>query len=193
MPLVETGSTASNSFPIVNHVVVSSSDVLSGLIGGAVVLLGVILTEAFVRLRERRRRLNDAAWTLQTAMGGGLATGRVPSMSNLELLNRYQMFMQELGRIRTDAKWPIRNAKQIVAEVDSITIRFMVSLARWAQNEAEVPRLGPILGSVLLPLIFREARSSLSLDEALKREGLPSLGEATADESHNAQPTNKRS
>jgi hypothetical protein len=39
-------------------------EVVSGLIGGAVVLLGVILAEALIRSRDRRRRLEQAALAL---------------------------------------------------------------------------------------------------------------------------------
>jgi hypothetical protein len=193
MPSGETGSTASSNYPIVNHVVVHSSDVVSGLIGGAVVLLGVVLTEAFVRLRERRRRLNEAAWDLQSAMGGGLHTGKTPGMSYVELLARYQKIMQQLGRIRADAKWPIRNAKEIVTEVDAIMVRFMVAVVRFGAQKSGPPRIGPILGSKLLPLVLRDGNSTQVINEALKKEGLPSLAEITADESQNTEPTNKRS
>jgi hypothetical protein len=120
-------------------------------------------------------------------------TGQIVGKATAEVAASYADVMQQLGRIRREAKRPIRNAKEIVAEVDAIIVRFMVAIVRHgSEQDAGPPRLGPILGSKLLPLILREPSSSQSLDETLKREGLPSLAEITADESHNAQTTHKR-
>jgi hypothetical protein len=189
-----TGSTALSTYHIVNHIVVNSGSLVSALIGGGVVLLGVFVTEALTRVRERRRRLDEAAWDLQSALRGGLLTGRIVGKTTVEAAASYADVMHQLGRIRREAKWPIRNAKEIVAEVDAIVVRFMVAVVRYGTQKDGLPRLGPILGSKLLPLVLRESSSSQSLDEALEREGLPSLAEVTADESHNvAQPANKRS
>jgi hypothetical protein len=189
MPLGVTGSTVPNTSHTVIHVtnVVHSGDFVSALIGGGVVLFGVFVTEAFVRLRERRRRLNEGAWDLQSATRGGLLVGRLTDMTPSEASSRYAAVMHQLGRIRAEAKWPIRNAKKIRDEVDAITIRFMVAVVRAGTQGAGHPRLGPILGSKLLPLIFHEPRAAHALDEALKAEGLPSLAEVTADESQNVQ------
>lgn len=189
MPLGVTGSTVPSSSPTVIHVtnIVHSGDLVSALIGGGVVLFGVFVTEAFVRLRERRRRLNEAAWDLQSATRGGLLVGRLTDMTSSEASSRYAAVMHQLGRIRAEAKWPIRNAKKIRDEVDAITIRFMVAVVRAGTQGAGHPRLGPILGSNLLPFIFHEPHAAQALDEALKAEGLPSLAEVTADESQNVQ------
>ncbi len=183
-----TGSTVLSSSPtVINHVVVHSGDLVSALIGGGIVVAGVLLTEAFVRVRERRRRLNEAAWDLQSATSGGLLVGRLTDMTPSEASSRYATVMHQLGRIRADAKWPIRNAKKIRDEVDAITIRFMVAVVKAGTQGAGHPRLGPILGSKLLPLIFREPHAAKALDDALKAEGLPTLSEITANESQNAQ------
>lgn len=188
MPPGETGSTALSTYHIVNHVVVNSFDLLSALIGGGVVLLGVFVTEALTRVRERRRRLDEAAWHLQSALRGGLLTGRIVGKTTVEAAASYADVMHQLGRIRREAKWPIRNAKEIVAEVDAIVVRFMVAVVRHGtQKDAGPPRLGPILGSKLMTLVLRESNSSQSLDDALKAEGLPTLAEVTADESHNVR------
>jgi hypothetical protein len=183
-----TGSTVPASSPtVINHVVVHSGDLVSALIGGGIVLAGVLLTEAFVRVRERRRRLNEAAWDLQSATRGGLLVGRLADMTPSEASAGYAAVMHQLGRIRAEAKWPICNAGEIRDEVDAITIRFMVAVVRAGTQGAGHPRLGPILGSTLLPLIFREPHSVQALDDALKAEGLPTLAEVTADESQNVQ------
>ncbi|HXP37131.1 MAG TPA: hypothetical protein VN817_05140, partial [Solirubrobacteraceae bacterium] len=82
----------------------------------------------------------------------------------------------------------IRNAREIGTEVDQIVIRFMVATIRYGtQENAGPPRLGPIIGSKLLSLIFRETNSAADLDAALKKEGLPSLAQVTADETPNVQ------
>jgi hypothetical protein len=80
-------------------------------------------------------------------------------------------FIQQLGRIRADARWPIRNATKIRDEVERITLDFMVAAGRWGAGTAGPPRLGPILGNELPGLMFRHSASSLShVDDALRRE-----------------------
>jgi hypothetical protein len=183
-----TGSTVPSTSPtVINHVVVHSGDLVSALIGGGIVLLGVFVGEVFVRLRERRRRLDEAAWELQSATRGGLLVGRLSEMTPSEASSRYAHVLHQLGRIRAEAKWPIRDAKKTRDEVDAITIRLMVAVVRAGTQGAGHPRLGPILGSKLLPLIFHEPHAKQVLEDALKAEGLPSLAEITADESPNVQ------
>jgi hypothetical protein len=172
--------------PVVNHIVVNSGDLVSALIGGAIVLAGVLLSEAFVRLRERRRRLDEAAWELQGATRGGLLVGRIEDMTPSEASSRYAHVMHQLGRIRAEAKWPIKNAKKIRDEVDAIETRFMVEVVRAGTQGTGHPRLGPVIGSELLPLIFRETHADEALDKALKAEGLPSLAELAAKEAKRA-------
>jgi hypothetical protein len=183
------GLKASNTSPVV--IQVHSGDFVAGLTGGAVVLVGVILTELLVRHRERRRRLEEAAWSLQSATHGGLLIGHVAGMSGSDLAARYSGFMQQLGRIRAEARWPVRNAKEIVAEVDQITLRFMVAVGRMGTGNAGPPRLGPILGERLTALVFgiHGGPSSPTINEALRSEGLPTVDEITADETTNVPPS----
>jgi len=168
--------------PVINHVVVHSGDLVSALIGGGIVLAGVILTEAMVRVRERRSRLNEAAWELQSAYRGGLLVGRLSDLTPSEASSRYAHVMHQLRRIRAEARWPIKNAGKIRNEVDAITTRFMVEVVRAGTQGTGHSRLGPVIGSKLLPLVFREAPAPSSIDEALRAEGLPLLAELEAAE-----------
>lgn len=162
------------------------NSVVAGVIGGVVVLIGVVLTEALVRSRERRRRLEEAAWSLHGGLHGGLPTGNVGHMSGVELSAHFSAFVNELGRIRADARWPIRHAQEIVDEVDAITRRLAVAMGKWGAGKAGPPRLGPILGERLAGLVFGTRRSARQkLNEALSAEGLPSLDEQTADKAEN--------
>jgi hypothetical protein len=162
------------------------SSVIAGVIGGVVVLIGVMLAEALARGRERRRRLEEAVWNLRSTLQGGLLTGNVEHLSQADLSAQYSAFADHLGRIRAEAKWPMRNARKIVDEVDAITVRLMVAIGRWGVHRAGPPRLGPILGDKLLRLVLDAQESAgRQLDAALKAEGLPTLGEVTADESEN--------
>src|ERR1700735_3544659 len=105
MPLGGIGSTASGTYHVVvqPHVVVHSGDLLSAVIGGGVVLLGVMLAEILTRVRERRR-LDEAAWDLQSALRGGLLTGRIVGKTTAEAAASYADVMHQLGRIRREAK-----------------------------------------------------------------------------------------
>jgi hypothetical protein len=166
------------------------SPVVAGVIGGLVVLIGVVLTEGLIRTRERRTRLEEAVWSLRSAAHGGLLIGHVESMSDGELAARYAAFIDQLGRIRAEAKWPIRNREEIADEVDAITRRFMVAVGKWGAGKAGPPRLGPVLGEHLFGLVFinQKAGASQSLDDALLAEGLPTLSEITADDAPNKPP-----
>jgi hypothetical protein len=163
---------------------VHAGDFVAGLLGGAVVLLGVLLTEALVRHRERHRRLREAAWDLQTAAGGGLMIGHIPGMSGDQLARGLTEFAQQLGRIKNEARWPIPHAKEIRAEVDKIRADLMVATAKMGTGKAGPPKLGPIMGEKLLPMILPEkGLTQRGLNERLRVEGLPTLD--VLDDSHN--------
>ncbi|HTA34904.1 MAG TPA: hypothetical protein VK721_15890 [Solirubrobacteraceae bacterium] len=178
-----------NARPVIN---VHSGDVVAGLVGGVVVLAGVVLTEMLVRHRERRRRLEEATWNLQATTHGGLLIGDVEGMSGSELAARYAAFNHQLFRIRTEARWPIKNAKEITAETEEITLRLMVAVGRMGTGAAGPARLGPVLGERLALLVFgsRGGLTQRVIDERMRAEGLPTLTEITADESTNAVPSN---
>lgn len=170
--------------PVIN---VHTGDFVAGLLGGVVVLLGVLLGELLIRQRERQRHLREAAWSLQTGIGGGLMTGRIGEMSNAEVSKAYVEFMTQLGRIRAEARWPIRNAKAIRDEVDAILRRFVLAVARAGAEQAGSPRLGPVMGDKLMRLIVPGpvGLTRGDINEALQVEGLPTIDDATADESTN--------
>jgi hypothetical protein len=173
-----------NLQPVIN---VHTGDFVAGLLGGGVVLSGVFLAEALVRHRERLRRLREAAWDLQSAASGGLMVGHIPGMTGDQLARALTSFSQQLGRIKSEARWPIRHAKEIRAEVDRIREDLLVATAKMGTGKAGPPALGPILGVKLLPLILPERKGGLTqrrLNERLRAEGFPTLDDLDA--SHNA-------
>jgi hypothetical protein len=162
------------------------SSIVAGIIGGAVVLIGVVLTEMLVRSRERRRRLEEAVWSLQNTMRGGLLSGNVGHLSDDELDAQYSAFAAQLTRIRAEAKWPLRDAEKIVAEVDAISTRFMVAVGRWGIGRTGPPRLAPILGERLVELVIGDQEPLYAkIDAALSAEGLPTLADVMADKAEN--------
>jgi len=169
--------------PVIN---VHTGDFVAGLLGGGVVLLGALLTEALVRHRERVRRLQEAAWAAQAAASGGLMIGHIPEeWSGDQLARALTDFSQQLGRVKREAHWPIRHAKEIRAEVDRIREDLMVATAKMGMGKAGPPALGPILGEKLLGLILREkGLTQQRLNERLRAEGVPTLDDLDA--SHNA-------
>jgi hypothetical protein len=181
-------SLSSTSHLIIVHVS-SGSSVVAGVIGGAVVLIGVLLTEALIRIREGRRRLEDATWNLLDA-SNLLSTGKTLGMSDKELLGELANFVRAIGRVRVAARWPRRNAHAIVAELDAINGRFMVAMAKWASDHHPndgPPRLGPIVGERLSGLVFPgQIQARERVDAVLREAGFPALGETDPDGRHNA-------
>jgi len=178
-------SGASNTTQI--FVSVHTGDLVAGLIGGAIVLVGVLLTELLVRHRERRRRLEAAAWELQRA-SGGLLMGSVGEITPAELQARLSALLGQLGRIRGDARWPIRNAKAIQAEIDAVAVRLVVAVGKEVAGHAGPPRLRPILGDKLFRLVLGPSKATITrktLDDAMRDAGLPSVEDVTADDSPN--------
>jgi len=164
--------------PIIN---VHTGDFVAGLLGGGVVLLGVFLAEALVRHRERLRRLREAAWDLQSAASGGLMVGHIPGMTGDQLARALTSFSQQLGRIKSEARWPISHAREIRAEVDEIRVELMLATARMGTGRAGPPRLGPIIGKKLIPLILPEqGLTQRGINERLRAEGLPTLDDLDA-------------
>lgn len=156
------------------HVTVATSGgdiLLGGVISGLTILLGVVATEMLVRVRERRRQLNEALWDLHSSAAGYLTgTGNA---TTAELALAYGTFAHSLGRLQSFAKWPIHNAKAIKAEVDVIYCRFAVAIAAFRAHQIQ-PRLGPVLGENLSNLVMRGKVGRLdSVNSALHAAGYP--------------------
>jgi hypothetical protein len=160
------------------------SSIVAGVIGGLVVLIGVVLTDQFTRLRERRGRLEEA-WYAMQASASTLMSGNISHLSSAELTARYAQVMSEAGRIYVAAKWPTRRAKQIRTEVDALTVRFIVAMSKWTSGREGPPKLGPVIGERLGALVFPDSMSRGTVNAALKAEGLPSLEDSDPEARHN--------
>jgi hypothetical protein len=153
------------------------SDVIAGLIGGAVVLLSVILAEALVRRREHQRRLETATWAFLST-SHLLAAGNIDDLTRREIQSELAAFGRGLGPVRVEARWPTHNAAAIANELDQINARLMVAVTRWSAGTHGAPRLGPITGERLSGLVFRNRLTSKErINDALRAEGLPTLDE----------------
>jgi hypothetical protein len=147
-----------------------------GVLGGATVLVGVVTTEMLVRVRERRRRLNDSLWALRATANPYL---RGPGAASDEAIQRdYDAVVAQLSQVFREARWPIRNARAIRAEVAEVYARFVVAIAR-AQTSGDPVRLGPVIGNKLHGLVLGTPKQTLDakINEALESAGFPRLDE----------------
>ena len=166
---------------VVHNVVNIGSPWLAGLIGGAVVLIGVVTTEVLVRFRERGRRIIESWWAMGAATTG-LKDGNPLELPADQLLEAYGSVIEHLAKIRSDARWPVKDAGAIREEIDEIQARFMIALGLFGDGKEGAPRLGPIVGDKLARLIFGKHRSAMAkLDARLVEAGLPTVYERTAD------------
>ena len=88
-----------------------------------------------------------------------------------QLAGGYTSFVHDLIRIRTYARWPVRKAAQIRAEVDEILVRFSAAVDEWNTGDAGPPRVGAIVGGELAGLAFpSESNVKQLLNSALRAE-----------------------
>ncbi len=151
-----------------------SAGLLAGLVGGATILIGVLAAELLVRFRQRRVDLDTSYQEMQLATAA--FQWDTSDASPRELLETYNRFITYLARIRQLAKWPIRDARAIVAEVDAISAD-----TQWpSQRPAGVgapPELGPVLGTQLGELISPSGESvGVVVNDAFERAaGYPTI------------------
>ncbi len=158
----------------------SPSAVVTGLIAGTVVVVGAVITAAFTRWRDVRRRLEDATWSL-LARATRLVPGPSATLSEREIRDYFDSFLADTSRVRTYARWPIRNATAIRAEINDIQIRFTVAVGKWELHGESMPDLRALIGGTLFPLVFpqtSDAEYGKRLDAALVASGLPTTQEA---------------
>jgi hypothetical protein len=122
--------------------------VVGGLIGGATVLVGVLVAEFLARRRERADRFDDALWDLhasgkklyeQMVQGGGSDT---------------TTFVVDLRRLRSAARPPLPNARAIAAEVQEILDRYTAGLGARRSGQP-FPATREIIGDKLAGLAKR--------------------------------------
>jgi hypothetical protein len=158
----------------------SPSAVVTGLIAGAVVVVGVVATAAFTRWRDVRRRLEDATWSL-LARATRLVPGPAATLSEREIRDYFDSFLADTSCVRTYARWPIRKATAIRAEINDIQIRFTVAVGKWDLHGEPMPDLRELIGGTLFPLVFphtSDADYGKRLNAALVASGLPTTQEA---------------
>jgi hypothetical protein len=94
--------------------------IVGGLIGALAVLIGVLVTEWMIRLRNRQARVVEAAAELQLLLPhvtlpiSQLWIGDRPDTSyGSEWARRRDQVNRLALRIERDARWPVRNADEI--------------------------------------------------------------------------------
>ena len=179
-------SGASHASPII-HVTVGTSDwsvVLAGFVGGVTILVGVAAAEALGRFRERRRRLDEVMWSMDEAVSGLL--GGSPNITGEELRRKLSLFTSHLARIRSLARWPVRNSREINRELNAVYLRFALAVSQF-RIDGVPPQLGPVIGLDLNRLVMG-GRKTLQgyIDDGLRAAGYPTLDEW---DDNNAWPT----
>jgi hypothetical protein len=163
--------------------------VTGGLIGGAIVFIGVLVAEALGRLRSRQERLEETMWTLQLE-SSGLMGGPMGGQYDPQTVARLMQFSSRVNRIAHLAHW-VRHAKAIRTEANEVQKRWAVAMIGWIQG-GPPPRLGPIMQARLGNLILG---SKGSLDElvnpALREQGLPTIDDLMADDPDWTPPSNQ--
>jgi len=143
----------------------------AGLVGGLAILLGVVVAEWGVRLRERRRDLNRAADDLFES----ILPYSLGYKSDLEINQAIARFSVFLGRVSYYARRPLRHAGAIRAEARAISKRQALATAEWFAG-GPPPNLRSVLGLDLGHLVTGSSKDQIAaLDAELKNAGFPSL------------------
>ena len=115
--------------------------IVSGAIGGVVVVTGVVLAEAAIGLRERRRVVEKAALEIAnlvphvvSAMWDGWAKDDPFSLSPREWQERNERVTHLTAEIQIRARWPIRNAREVRRHVHRLTVRLAAADLRWLSS-----------------------------------------------------------
>ena len=126
-----------------------AQSVVGGLIGGGTVLLGVLCAEYVTRKRERANRFDDAFWNLQERAGAMFrAIDTAPSeFASLP-------FLVDIGRLRSEARPPLPNAKPIANEINEIIRRYYAALDAWGAG-GPPPNVSAIIGDEIARLSKR--------------------------------------
>jgi hypothetical protein len=129
-------------FAHVSHAVSGTlvPSVVGGLIGGATVLVGVLVAEYLTRKRERVNRFDDAYWNLHAQGKSVFNQARWGGLFDPTL------FLVALGRLRSEARPPLPNAKAITREIDAILGRYISGVDRWKQGKGPFPDVIVIFG-----------------------------------------------
>jgi len=171
LPLFETLTASSHVAPVIVHVSVSTGSLWAvGLISGGTILLGVIVTEVLVRIRERRRSLDAALLEMQTVATGHMG-GILKGTPLATTVAAYGNFTAAVIRVRTIARRPLRNAQAIRDECDEILKRLYVEKARM-ERDGTPPKLGPIIGSRINGLVMGSRGSPIEkINDAVRAAG----------------------
>jgi hypothetical protein len=125
--------------------------IVGGAIGGATVLLGVLVAEWLTRVRERRDRINDSLFNvLQFSIL--LTVEDTTKVTPHMWIERVTPFQIEVGRLGRQARWPMRNAKEIRQEVHEILKRYKQTSSELLTHQKKIdPR--EVVGDRLGPLV----------------------------------------
>lgn len=145
---------------------------VGGGLGGAVVLVGIVLSEWLTRLRGRRFRLEDVLSELGMLTAHVVAgvsehrqsTGEpVPAPGWRDKAERCRYLCVEARRL---PRWPMRRARQIRREAEDLAAR-LAAVELNFDLEGRLVRLGEVYELTTLDLAHAAFRSQRTLDDRI--------------------------
>jgi hypothetical protein len=137
------------------------------------VVVAVSATEWAARVRDRRRGIEEA--TLELALIVPYVTvpisavwegERPDTRLGSEWARQRDRVTGLLAKIRANAKWPLRRARGMRAEVEDLAVRILVAETAWLQTRTLIPAddIHEIAGDLLMGQVFPRMRP---LDETI--------------------------
>jgi hypothetical protein len=109
--------------------------VVGGLVGAGAVLIGVLLTEGFIRIRNRRDTVERAVLTLATQATASSALLKQPVPDGLTgVPTELGQVIDQAALVLVLARWPLRHHAKIREEAGDIAIQAAVAFIRWVTN-----------------------------------------------------------
>jgi hypothetical protein len=167
--------------------------IVGGLVGAAAVVLGILLSEWLNRVRRRREQLEIACRIIGNEGTVLMSMLRHPAPGD-RLPQEFSHIIQQLGIVRSVARWPLRHHADIKGEANALTTRLTVAMIRWLdRGPLSNDEVRPILDGRLYRLVFGGDPLEDDIGAALKDAGLPSLDEIAgrADELSSAEVSDR--
>jgi hypothetical protein len=161
---------------------------LAGFVGGLTILLGVLAAEWLVRLRERRRDLQQATEAVFDTLTPFLQAPASAGLSADEIHAAGVRLIFVVRKVRDCARRPIKNWEAIRHETTEIWVRHAVATVEWLRG-GPAPDFRKIVGVQLQSLVSgSHVDAGERVNEVLASKGLPRIEEWPTYEGWTKQP-----